>query len=218
MRVLSTAAAILMLAAAPAAAVPVNWTDWTAKGSLSVTGTIDVGGTAVGVSFSGPYSFANTNGGTNYWGEGSPAPYTGGNIDNAPPDSDIIALNGGGAVTISFTQAVVNPIFALVSWNGNVASFSGPIETVSAGAGYWGTGSFSNVTSNGFTGAGELHGIVRVLGNYTQVTLNHTSENWHGFQVGVEDTAAPEIPVPLPFALLGTGIAALALTARRKRT
>jgi hypothetical protein len=165
MKVLATAAAVMMLAAAPAAAVPVNWTDWTAKGSLSVTGTVDVGGTPVSVGFSGPYSFAQTNGGINYWTEGSPAPYTGGNVDNAPPASDIIGLNGGGTITLNFGQAILNPIIALVSWNSNVVTFSGPIETVSEGRGYWGDGAFTNVTANGFTGAGELHGIVRVLGS-----------------------------------------------------
>lgn len=206
----------LAVAAAPAMAVPVNWTDWTAKGSLSVIGTIDVGGTAVGVTFSGPYSFAQTNGGTNYWGEGSPAPYTGGDVDNAPPDSDIIGLNGGGTITLGFSQAIHNPIIALVSWNGVTGTFSGPIETVSAGNGHWGNGSFGSVTGNSFTGVGELHGVIRVLGNYRQLTITHTSENWHGIQVGVESLEAPEVPVPLPLALLGTGVAALAVAGRRK--
>lgn len=203
--------------ATPALAVPVAWTDWTSASGGSASGTVTTGSGPVGVTYSGGYSFVQTSGGTNYWGEGSPAPYTGGNVDNAPPDADIIGLNAGGTATITFSQAILNPIIALVSWNGNTATFSGPIETVSAGRGYWGAGSFSNVTANGFVGSGELHGIVRVLGNYTQVSFTHTSENWHGFQVGVEGDAAPEVPVPLPLALLGTGVAALAVAGRRKR-
>jgi hypothetical protein len=47
--------------------------------------------------------------------------------------------------------------------------------------------------------------------------MTHTSENWHGLTVGVEGLAAPEVPVPLPLALLGTGVAALVLAGRRKR-
>ncbi len=152
----------------PALSVPVNWTDWTGAGTNQVTGSLLVGATAVTVTFNGAYGFAQTNGaGTNYWGEGSPAPYTGGDVDNAPPDSDIIVLNAGGTFTLDFGQSIVNPIIALVSWNNNVATFSGPIETVSEGPGHWGDGAFTNVTSNGFTGSGELHGIIRVLGSYT---------------------------------------------------
>lgn len=218
MRVLTAAAALLMLSAAPAAAVPVNWTDWTSASANQVAGSVQVGSTAVSVTFNGTYSFAQTGTGTNYWTEGSPAPYTSGTVDNAPPASELIGLNTGGTFTLDFGQSILNPIIALVSWNGNVVSFSGPIETVSEGRGYWGDGAFANVTSNGFTGSGELHGIVRVLGNYTQISVTHTSENWHGLTVGVEGLSpTPEIPLPLPLALLGTGVAALAIVGRRKR-
>lgn len=212
-------AAGIAMAAAPALSVPVNWTDWTGSSANQVVGTVQVGATPVSVTFDGAYSFAQTNGGTNYWSEGSPAPYTGGNVDNAPASSDIIGLNAGGTFTLSFGQSILNPIIALVSWNGNVVSFSGPIETVSAGTGHWGGGSFANVSANGFTGSGELHGIVRVLGNYSQISVTHTSENWHGIQVGVEGLTppTPEIPLPLPLALLGTGVAALAYLGRRKQ-
>ena len=219
----SLLAAGIAMAAAPALAVPVNWTDWTAASANQVVGTVQVGATPVSVTFNGAYLFAQTNGGTNYWTEGSPAPYTSGTVDNAPPASDIIGLNTGGTFTLDFGQSILNPIIALVSWNSNTVTFSGPIETVSEGRGYWGDGAFANVTANGFNGSGELHGIVRVLGNYTQISVTHTSENWHGIQVGVEGLTPPppppppEVPVPLPLALLGTGIAALAIAGRRKR-
>ena len=221
MRYLASAAlaAGLALAAAPSQAVPVNWTDWTGASANQVTGSLLVGATSVTVEFNGAYQFAQTNGtGTNYWTEGSPAPYTGGDVDNAPAGTDIIGLNAGGTFTLDFGQAILNPIIALVSWNNNVATFSGPIETVSEGAGFWGNGAFTNVQPNGFTGTGELHGIIRVLGSYTQITVTHNTESWHGIQVGVEGLApTPEVPVPLPLALLGTGVAALAFAGRRKR-
>ena len=181
MKVLGILTAFGIAAAAmPALSVPVNWTDWTGVGTNQVTGSLLVGTMPVSVTFNGAYLFAQTNGGTNYWGEGSPAPYTGGDVDNAPPDSDIIGLNAGGTFTLDFGQSIVNPIIALVSWNGNTATFSGPIEMVSEGAGHSGNGAFTNVTANGFTGSGELHGIIRVLGSYTQITVTHNSENWHG--------------------------------------
>jgi hypothetical protein len=202
----------IAIAAAPALAVPVAWTDWTSSSVGQVDGTITTVSGAVDVTFTGDYSFAQTAGGIFYWNENTPAPYTSGDVDNAPPDTDIIGLDAAGTVTITFSRSVHNPIIALVSWNGNTGTFSDPIEIVSEGNGHWGTGSFGNVTANSFVGVGELHGVIRVLGDYTQVSFTHTSENWHGIQVGVE-----AVPVPLPLALLGTGVAALAVAGRRKR-
>ena len=64
-----------------------NWADLTAQTTNQVTGTIAVGSDNIGVTYSGAYFFAQTGGGgTNYWTEGTPAPYTGGILDNAPPD------------------------------------------------------------------------------------------------------------------------------------
>src|SRR3546814_5773478 len=63
----------------------------------------------------GPYGFAQTSSGTNYWIENNPAPYASGSVDNAPPTTDIIALGAGGLKTITFSQAVTDPYLALVS-------------------------------------------------------------------------------------------------------
>src|SRR3546814_7431984 len=100
---------LAIMAAAPAAhAVTVSWADLTTQTTNQVTGTIAVGAVSVGVTYEGPYGFAQTSSGTNYWTENNPAPYTSGSVDNAPPTTDIIALSAGGLKTITFSQAVTD--------------------------------------------------------------------------------------------------------------
>ena len=75
----------------------VSWTDWTSGvtgPAGAAVGTISLGGSTIAVRYTGDITFLQTAGGTNWWTEGTPAPYTGNSvIDNAPPASDIIALS-----------------------------------------------------------------------------------------------------------------------------
>jgi hypothetical protein len=188
----------------------VYWTDWTSSGPGVVNGSLTAGSVNVGVTFSGTYLFAQTAGGTNYW---SPtAPYLSSSVGNAPPASDLIALNQGGLVTITFSQPVVDPLIALVSWNGNLVDFSVPWQSLSSGCGYWGCGSFVNPTATGFTGSGELHGVVKLPGTFSSITIRHASENWHGLTVGI--TAA--VPEPGTYALMALGLLGVGAAARRR--
>lgn len=202
-----------------AQAVTVNWADLTSQSTNQVSGSITVGLDSIGVTFDGAYSFAQTAGGTNYWTEGVPAPYTGGSVDNAPPASDIIALNLGGLKTITFSQAVTDPYLALVSWNGNSVSFGQPFEVISQGCGFWGCGTFTSVTPTSFVGSGELHGIIRFQGTFSSISFTDSSENWHGIQIGIAGlgTQPPAIPEPASWLMMITGFGLVGTMMRRQK-
>lgn len=219
--ILLTGTTALLCWAGTAQAVVVNWADLTNATTNQVTGTLNVNGTPVGVTYSGPYIFAQTNGtGTDYWTEPNPAlrPYTGGSVSNRPPGTDIVALSQGGTKTITFSQQVSDLYLALVSWNGNNVSFDHPFQIISEGCGFWGCGTFTNVTPTSFTGSGELHGIIRFQGPLTSITFTDTTENWHGFQVGVAALGGA-VPEPAAWALMivGFGLAGGAMRTRKTR-
>jgi len=198
---------LILISASTVQAAQVYWTDWTTQGTQEVTGTMTIGSKTVDVTFSGVYSFAQTSGGSNYWNPATP--YLSPTVDNAPPASDIIGLSTGGSVTITFSEAVTNPLLALVSWNGNTVDFGDDvIEFLSYGHGYWGNGTpVMNGDNTGFYGSGEVHGVLQVTGTYSSITFSHTSEGWHGLTVGAVDLA----PVPIPAALwlFGSGLVGL---------
>jgi len=189
-----------------AQASTISWVDWTAATTSEVSGTLNIGGSSVDVTFSGPYSFAQTDGGTNYWNPSDP--YISTAVDNAPPASDIITLNAGSTKTITFSQEVQDPLLALVSWNGISVDFGVPIEFLSYGQGPWGNGTpVLNAAGTGFYGNGEVNGVIRLIGTYSSITFTDGSENWHGFTVGA---GLPNpVPVPASIILLGTGLVGL---------
>lgn len=218
----AAAGVALLASATSASAVIVNWadlTDYSVSGSTwTVHGNITVGAQNIGVTFVGDgVGFVQTNGvGTNYWIPS--APYTSGSVENAPPDADIIALDVAGLKTITFSQAVSDVYLGLVSWNGNSGAFNQPITPISSGCGYWGCGSFDNVTSNSFDAVGELHGVLEFGGNFSQVSFTDShNEYWHGIQIGIAGVAPPGVPEPASWALMigGFGLAGAALRRRR---
>jgi PEP-CTERM motif len=214
------AATGLAVVSTPAHAVFVNWTDWVAQSTNHVDGTVTVDSTIVEVDYDGATFFVQTDSGTNWWTQPNPAalPYTGGDVENAPPPPDIIALGTGGTKTISFSQSVANPFIALVSWNGNVVDFDTPIEIISQGQGFWGNGTIDlNDDGDGFTGIGEVHGIIRLSGTFTSISFTDTSESWHGFTVGFEGLGGGEpVPEPGTIGLIGLGVLGIALGRRRR--
>ena len=218
-------AALSLVVAGAAQAAPVLWVDWTSATANSAVGTVTVGAQTINVSFTNSVNnaFVQTAGGTNYWT--FPATYTTTNCtagilcaDNAPPPTDIIALSTAGTRSISFSAPVQNIYFAFVSWNGNVGTFSDPIQLLSIGQGFWGTGTV-DITGNVMTTlTGEPHGTLLIPGARSAFDFTSRGENWHGFTVGIGGVPQTGV-VPLPAAgwLLLGGIGALAgLRARRR--
>jgi len=214
-RSLMAGAAFLAATLAAPAHAQAFWTDWTTLGTNVVSGSMNVGGSAVGVTYEGPYAFAQTACGTDYW-TGPATTY----LPSRPPGCDIIALSTGGLKTIRFDRPVENPLLALVSWNSQPGvTFSAPIEIVSQGAGFFGSGTFSITGNNTLVGSGEAHGVIRLAGTFSEFTFTNAPEFWHGFTVGVEglgEEREPPISVPEPggLALLAAGLFGLGLRAR----
>jgi len=177
----------------------VHWVDWTSATAGKVTGTIDLGnGNTIGVTYSGEYAFAQTNGGTNYYTTPAARPgdtslgtgtYTSTAVGNGPTGSDIIALSQATQKTLTFSQPVDNLFFAVVSLNGNGYLLDQDFQVLSYGRGYWGDGYATKLAlPDGryeVVGNGELHGVLGINGTVQSLTwTSATPEYWNGFTVG----------------------------------
>ena len=133
---------------------------------------------------------------TDYWTEGSPAPYTGNSVvDNAPTALELLAFNGASSSNLlTFNSPVLNPVMAIVSMGqGGLAvsyDFDTPFTVLSEGRGYWGDGSYTTSTGDVLTG-NELHAVIQFSGSVSTIGWSSTAENWHGFTVGVPAAATP---------------------------
>jgi hypothetical protein len=238
--------AALLAASAGASAAPIFWTDWTGANTATAgfqgQGSITTTTASIGVTYTNPIgvAFYNTGAGTDYWtpSTAGTSPYTSAAVDNRPTGSDIIALQFAGTQTLTFSQAIANPVFAFVSLNGNGYAFDRDFDLLSLGGedgracGYWGCGGASKVVvdlgggvfeyrlNSNNLGGGEPHGALQFKGSFDSLTWKSASnENWNGFTVGVQGTAIEifPVPTPAPLALMGLGLAALMASYRRKQ-
>jgi len=209
MKNLSLAAVLgLMLVCSTANATPVSWIDWTS----TTTGALDVNGTTVNVSLTGP-AIAVINGDTYYNNSN-----TGGTYGGLVP-SDAIQVNQGGTFTLTFDQAIIDPYMSLISVGqrgyGVTYSFDDAFSVVSEGSNFWGYAGYS-VSGNDFTGT-EFNGILQFSGAFTSISFDVSPyEHWHGFNFGT--TSVADVPEPAIAALFGIGILGLMLTNRRKQS
>ncbi|MEW6663887.1 MAG: PEP-CTERM sorting domain-containing protein [Thermodesulfobacteriota bacterium] len=205
----------LLLCIPNAFAYTVVWTDWTSATSSPDTVTGNMG--PVTAAYSGDYSFVQLGTGTNYWTEGTPKPYTGNSVvDNAPTPAEMIALYPATTNKITFSQAIENPIMAIVSqgapWNPVVYDFDRPFTLLSEGQGYWGDGTYTIDSVNYVLTGVELHGVIQFSGLISEINWTSTAENWHGFTFG-----SVPVPEPATMLLLGSGLIGLAGIKRHYR-
>jgi hypothetical protein len=212
----------LAFASLSAHAVTFYWTDWTGSdldpgAGFQAQGTITTSGSTVTVTYTNPngVGFYQPTGGTDYYtgGAGDTSPYTSTLVDNRPTGTDIVALRYAGTQTLSFSEAIANPVFAFVSLNSNGYAFDQDFEILSLGGvdgnacGYWGCGGavkevvdlgngvfeYRLIASN--VGGTEPHGALRFTGAFSTVTWRSlTNEFWNGFTLGVQGTADEVLP------------------------
>ena len=211
----------LLTSSVPAVAAPVVWADWTTGSSGpsgAATGFFDLA-TDINITYSGEIEFIQTSGGTNYWTGTS---YISAAVDNGPGTPDIIALSRATSKTLSFSQAVDNLFFAVVSLNGNGYEFNEDFTVESAGCGFWGCGTLTRQDMGNGTyrliGSGEPHGVIRFSRAVSSITWTSlTAENWNGFSVGTYGAAVSAVPEPETYAMLLAGLGLLSFIARRRK-
>jgi len=246
--------ASLLCVASTVSAAPIYWTDWTGTDQDPSTGfegqgTITTSTSLVDVTYTNEngIGFYQTSGGTDYYQnrrsgrDDTISPYTSSVVDNSPSGTDIVALSRVGNQTLSFSEAIANPVFAFVSLNGNGYAFlNQDFNILSIGGedgdacGYWGCGGVTkNIVDIGGgdfiyelnssnVGGTEPHGVIQFTGAFDTLTWESASnEFWNGFTVGVQGTAEevfPEDPisVPEPSSLLLFGLGLFAIATRRR--
>lgn len=196
-----------LLSASPAAgwADTYHYVDWisadvaqgTAVGVITLpdSSTVTVSFAAINPDGSaGNLAGATTSGGTNYWVPATP--YISAEVENAPPDSDILRLQGGQnqLYQVTLSEAIRDPIMAIVSLGQpsilTSYEFDSPFTIVSQGQGYWGGNATSLVQQpNNVLEGREGHGTIRFIGTFSTFSWTvPTPEFWHGFTFGIRTT------------------------------
>jgi hypothetical protein len=211
-------AVIGITTAMPASATIIDWAAWSSPLVSATSGSANGVAGGVNISYSGELESFEAN----YPSYGPSGTFNGGTIDNAPPQANgIIRIFGGGdqAIinTITFSQAVTNPVFAIWSLGqgGINASFNFNATPTfeSGGPSSEYAGQPISVLGNVVSGL-EGNGTVQFTGTFNSLSwTNPTFENWYGFTVGVA-----AVPEPETYAMMLAGLGLMGFVARRRRS
>jgi hypothetical protein len=205
-------------------AATITWTQWSTPGAPGTPGSAAGTMGSVGVTYSGDLQYVDLD----YPSWTPLSSFTGGTIGNAPPASfNAISLNGGTSdiETISFSQAIVDPVLAI--WSLGQANdpttfiFTDPFTIEAGGPSFEYGGGPLTLVSGGVSGV-EGNGVVQFNGTFTSISFTTPqAEHYYDFTVGTAggpSNSATNSPVPEPssLALLGTGLLGAAAAARRK--
>ena len=192
----------------------IDWNQWTSNSTGAIAST------PVTITFSGDNAGGWSNGYPSY---GPGTTWADGTVVANAPTGGIVVLTGGNTNvnTVTFSQAVTNPVFAIWSLGqgGINASFNFIGATpvfVAGGPSNEYSGAPITVSGNDVFGR-EGNGTVEFIGTYTSLSwTNPTYEYWYGFNVGITGVAAA-VPEPASMGLMLAGLTLVGL-ARRRRT
>ena len=220
--------------ATPSNAGTVSWIDWTsftygvsdgtALGSIPMSG-----GPAVTVSYLGEVNGSTETsdpGNFNVWTDGStpPTTFAGGTVSDGPTNPGIIGLDGAntGTDTLTFSQAVVNPVMSFYSVGSLEVlvtyTFSAPFTIESGGPDDYGGGTIIQPPGSPNVLSGmEGSGTVQFTGTFTSISwTTQGDETYHGFTLGLPQ--ASSVPEPSSITLCGiAGVVGLAVARLRRR-
>lgn len=188
----------------------IDWNQWTSNSTGSIAST-PVTVTFTGQNGSGWSSSYPSYGPAGTWADGTV-------VANAPTGGIVLLTGGNDSLnTITFSQAVTNPVFAIWSLGqgGINASFDFTNATpvfVAGGPSNEYSGQAITVSGNDVFGR-EGNGTVEFIGTFTSISwTNPTYEYWYGFNVGIAAVAVPE---PGSVGLMLAGLTLLGLARRR---